>query len=162
MRAVTALAITLAAASAGRPDSVADAVCAVLALHQPAVALALLGRHGRCQLMGGGDRPAGHFRTHGARFDHDHLDAERGEPKKLTSNRRRHSSSAKASTGTLTPMAALLTSARTARPRGSSCTRVASAWLCLLAVAYMALITICPRARLLTMCATAWPACASG
>ena len=29
--------------------------------------------------MGGGDRPAGHFRTHGARFDHDHLDAERGD-----------------------------------------------------------------------------------
>src|SRR5215469_3543453 len=29
--------------------------------------------------MDGGDRPAGHFRTHGARFNHDHLDAERGD-----------------------------------------------------------------------------------
>src|SRR6478672_3776757 len=37
-------------------------------------------------------------------------------PKRLTSNRRRHLSIAKASTGTLTPMPALFTSARDARP----------------------------------------------
>jgi len=47
--------------------------------HQPAVALGLLGHHGRHPLMGGGDRPARHFRAHRARFDHDHLDAERGD-----------------------------------------------------------------------------------
>ncbi len=29
--------------------------------------------------MSGGDRPAGHFRTHGTRFDHDHVDPERGD-----------------------------------------------------------------------------------
>src|SRR5215813_5257787 len=47
--------------------------------------------------------------------------------KRLTSNRRRHSSIAKASTGALTATAALFTSARTARPCGSPCNRVASA-----------------------------------
>jgi hypothetical protein len=48
-------------------------------LHQPAVALALLGRHIRRHLIGGGDCPGGNFRLHGARFDHDHLDAEWGD-----------------------------------------------------------------------------------